>query len=126
MVVYNNTVMSIGKVVADKRASDLDPKICYHKLETDTADPANKFTVTQTHRVHFHPTGDEKHNFMNIGTKEKLEAWTSSEHVQVLWHLRNTKKGFQPVKPAIYLSTAVVLPPGRCFMLVGDNAAAST
>ena len=80
-MVYNNTVMSIGKVVADKRASDLDPIICYHKLETDTVDPANKFTVTQTHRVHFHPTGDEKHNFMNIGTKEKVEAWTDRKSV---------------------------------------------
>ena len=62
---------------------------------------------------------DEKEvNINNIGQKVQesgVETW-NNEFFIVVWVVRWTAKGLQPVKPCVHLRAELVLPPGRALM----------
>ena len=121
-VVLNNVVTELGKVYQDQMKTKPDAVICYHKVTTDTAN-AKKFTLTQTHQICFVPveqaaTDKETTTQNNIASKEDVKHWNSGI-MHVLWAVRWTAKGLQPIKPVVHLKGELVIPPGRACLCSG-------
>ena len=120
LVVFNNSVITVGKLVEQQHESKPDAKICYHKFVDNTEDP-KKFKLAQTHKIVFTPKDDSADILAsNIGSKESFGVWKTSEVGHLLWSVRWTQKGLMPVKPGFYLKGALILPPGKCCLLCGS------
>ena len=121
LVVLNNNVLPLGTVVAQQRELKPDIEINYHKIAMD-ATKAGEFTVTQTHRVvYFLKESTNEISQNNIANKEAFKAWFNAEAVVVLWVVRWTQKGLQPVRPEVRLRKSLVLAPEHACKLTGAS-----
>ena len=112
LVVLNNAVVTLGKVLSDQRDTKPDATFCYHSMTLNTDNP-KQFTCQVTHKVVFQTqdaAGDLSAN--NIGAKEALSTW-NTDVLMVIWHVRWAQKGLMPVKPAVYLRAGVTLGAGK-------------
>ena len=126
LVQLNNTTISVGKALARQHESKPDAKICYHTITIDTNDPS-KMTFQQTHRIVFENELDRNGkpaelSNANFAAKEEYQSWASSPAAQVIWAVRWTAKGLQPIKPVLVLQGSCVLAPGRCLYILGKPA----
>jgi hypothetical protein len=114
VVVYNNQLVTLGQVVNDQLHKKPDAEICYHKMTVSDESP-KEFTLEQTHKIVFVTSKDDKdpNKLSGIAAKEPTESYTSAPCLQLLWSVRWTTKGLMPVKPAVYLTGTIVMPPGR-------------
>ena len=115
MVVLNNVVTSLGQIILEKRESQPDISVNYHKIVPDEADP-KVFTLEATHCIAFTLKEDGADNkdptMMNIGAKMPFQVW-NNQCLYVIWHVRFGPKGLVPVKPGIFLKGGVTVPVGH-------------
>ena len=77
--------------------------------------------MKHTHRVTFQPKevdntdGWTVHNIVSQIYMATLAPNVST----IIWTVRWTQKGVQPVKPALHFSGALTVPPGRVVLLCG-------
>ena len=124
MVLLNNIPISVGKALERQRESKPDAQICYHKTNIDMTDPS-KMTFQQTHHVVFENTIDGKvaeTSNANFAAKEEYQTWAASDAVRIIWAVRWTAKGLQPIKPVLVLQGSCVVAPGRCLYILGKPA----
>jgi len=121
LVMLNNTVLPIGKVLATQRESKPDAQVCYHKVTLSESDPT-QMTFSQTHRVLFSCTNEgsaQETTSSNFASKESYPTWLTSESVVLIWACRWVAKGLMPVKPVLVCKGSIALPPGRCCYILG-------
>ena len=125
VIIVGNCATTVQKAVLAQREVDPDCKLVYHNLQWDPTD-AQKFTMTQTHRVCFRPNEAVKEvTAANMATKESIHYWTNSA-THLVWFCRWTQKGLMPVKPGVYLKGELVLAPKkRCLVPAGTEPAAA-
>ena len=78
LVVVNNFLQPLGKVLMAQRQTKPDAQICYHSITIDPECPTN-FTLSQTHRIFF--IGGEaaaEVNVHNIGNSKPFKLWQES------------------------------------------------
>lgn len=124
LVVLNNTVLPLGKVLKDHRETKPDALIIYYKINCDPATP-NEFTLEATHRLMFALKEEPAEvSIHNVAGKAAMASW-ATEATEILWVVRWTQKGLTPVRPAVYMKGAVSLPPGHACYLNTDSEAGS-
>lgn len=121
MICYDGRVVTLGDTLRTLRGKNPETKITYFKINFDTEDP-HKFELQKSHRVIFVPRPDEKSAEVkdsNAAAREKVELWNSSPSVAVMWHMKHSAvKGLLPLKPAVFLKAAVVIPAQQALFLV--------
>ncbi len=128
-MVYNNRVTLLGDVIKEQRSKDPTlARVCYHEIE-DTVEPGKppgSFKLKVKHGVVFRPANPKvadgpdglKPTQVNIAACVPCRTWQSS-FTEIVWCVRWSKKGIQPVAPRAVLSKAVALPPGHSLVLSG-------
>lgn len=115
LVVFGQTVQSLGKVIEDQRQTKPDCVICYHKMVRNEENP-KLFSLEVSHKVAFEPSVTNPDvSVNNMGCKEPATTW-STESLGILWVVRWGQKGLMPVKPAVYLKAGVTLDPGQALL----------
>ena len=127
LVCLNGTVASISEVVAKQRESKPEAEVCYHKAALIPEKPGS-FNFTRKQMVAFVPNGptqrteeeqgkeagkEEAITSSNIGCRESLGTYSSLSHGKIIWSVKWTVKGLQPVKPQLHLLKKLSLPVGK-------------
>ena len=119
-MVFNGTPTKLRDVITEKRVSDVNCRICYHQLDDLVDDPGN-FSVLQQFAVCFITDSAEKDateiSQFNFGMKTSSVAAWNDHCTQILWIVRWTTKGLQPVKPVVVITKEVILPTGRALII---------
>ena len=114
LVVFNDVVLELGKVVMDQREKKPDAQVCYHKIDIANEDPKT-FTLTLEHNISCFPQDSDKGaptTCNNVATKFQTATWASNT-LAMMWMVRWSTKGLMPVKPVVHLLGSVDFPPGR-------------
>ena len=53
---------------------------------------------------------------MSAGALQRPHEW-SSEHTSLVWMVKSTVNGFQPVRPVIAFISEIDIPPKKAFLL---------
>jgi len=116
LVVHNGVVTTIGKLIADRTATDPMCKVCYHTISF-SAEPG-KFTLEQEHTIVYQKKDDatEDATQATIGHKVPYSAWMT-DVVEVLWVVKWQQKGLMPIKPQVHLKGELELKTGRAVAL---------
>ena len=119
LVCLNGVVSTVGKVYFDQQKTKPGCQVCYHTTKINEED-TTKIQFTSTHKIGFLAAeADSQLSPANIASKLPYEVWSKSNAVTMVWHVRWTAKGLQPVKPALFTKGAVVVPAGSCCYLAG-------
>ena len=128
LVCLNGQLMTISTCVHQQRAKNPEAQISYHTTAS-VPEQDGKYTFKLTHRVAFMPAGkkekssemeDEKESGLtvsNIGAKELPSTFAGLHCCQIVWHVRWTVRGLQPVKPMLHLTKRLTLPAGQACKL---------
>lgn len=122
-VVFNGQLATVGQIVNEQLVKKPEAEVCYHKM-TVSDDKPKEFTLEQTHKIVFVAAKEDKdpNKLSGIAGKEPTQSYTSAPCLQVLWSVRWTAKGLMPVKPAVYLTGTIVVPPGKALHCTGTKS----
>ena len=132
MVCLNGQVMSISEVVHQHRARNPEAQVSYHKTTLVAETPGQyKFELTKV--VAFIPAdrkskpeasnakkedGEESTlAATNIAARESPGVFEGLHCCNLVWWVRWTVRGLQPIKPMIHLNKRLVLPVGQACQL---------
>ena len=134
LVCLQGTLQTISEVLNQQRSKNPECQITYHNAEM-IPDKPGLFNFTQTLKVGFVPAGakgaeaskaeekddgtDNKVTAANIAAREKPSVFDGSDCVALVWWVRWTVKGLQPVKPMIHILKKVTLSQGQACKLTG-------
>ena len=126
LVCLNGQVMSVADCVHQQRSKNPEAQVSYHDT-TMVADTTGQYTFKLAKPVAFMPAdkaskGGEKSEknaeesaivASNIAVKEAPGLYDGLHCCSLVWWVRWTVKGLQPVKPMIHLNKKLVLPVGQ-------------
>jgi hypothetical protein len=126
-VVFNNRVVAVGSLIEQQRAKDPTlAKVCYHDM-TEVVVPGapGSFALTVRHHVLFRPNkvvaregGEEGLQVQqgSFGTVLPLAKWTTAG-TRLVWCVKWSKKGIQPVAPRVVTTSALEIAAGKAAVL---------
>ena len=133
LVCLNGSVQTISDALSNQRKVKPEAGVCYHKATPSGQknDGQTLFDFKLTHKICFVPPtkrdgqdeGDkpgkeESLTFTNIACREPSATFGALESATLIWHVRWTVKGLQPLKPMIHLTKKLCLAAGQCCKIV--------
>lgn len=126
LVSLNGVVGPISDVLLKQRQTKPEAGVCYHEVALDP-EKIGSFNFKRKHPVYFVPSGptqrgaggeggeskEETLSSSNIGSRESLKTWMGLQQACLVWSVKWTLKGLQPVKPMVHISKKLTLPPGK-------------
>ena len=126
LVCLNGTVATVSEVLAKQRESKPEAEVCYHKASIIPEKPGS-FNFHRKQMIAFVPNGpsqrleeenkeatkEEAISCSNIGCREPVATYSKLTNAQIIWTVKWTIKGLQPVKPQLHLLKKVCLPVGK-------------
>ncbi|CAK9068414.1 unnamed protein product [Durusdinium trenchii] len=127
LVSLNGVVSTVSEVLAKQRETKPSAEVCYHKA-TLVPDKLGVYDFRVTHKVAFVPaaagkndadqgsgTGkDDPVSASNIAAREPSSTFQGMHSMSLVWHVKWTVKGLQPVKVMLHCMKQLVLPAGQC------------
>ena len=127
LVSLNGVVSTVSEVLAKQRETKPSAEVCYHKA-TLIPDKLGVYDFRVTHKVAFVPaaagkndadqgsgTGkDDPVSASNIAAREPSSTFQGMHSMSLVWHVKWTVKGLQPVKVMLHCMKQLVLPAGQC------------
>lgn len=123
LVLHNNQLVTLLEVVEERRRSNPNCKVAYHKLVEQHDRGPGAFTLEVTSKVVACYTavdgGDEKKNITQQNAAACLanNFWENVEHVGLVWTVKWAAQGLMPVRPTVVCLSACELPPGKALAL---------
>ena len=130
LVCLNGAVQTISEVLFNQRKIKPEATVCYHKATPSgqKTDGQTLFDFKLTHKICFvpptkrdapdegaeKPSKEESLTFTNIASRESA---ADLQCASLIWHVRWTVKGLQPLKPMIHLTKKLCLAAGQCCKL---------
>jgi hypothetical protein len=131
LVLFNNTLTTIGAVYHAQRSKD--PKCAINSFKVIGLDEATgKFTLEKETHIVFQPAGNQTVQQQSEEGQEGQEGEATSvttaqgsagslapanswegPHTKLLWSVRWKAKGLMPIRPQICMLEAGILAPGR-------------
>jgi len=119
-IMIGTTLRTLKSVVDEKRKTDANPKVCYHKMEEIPGDELGAFKVVQVTEVLFGlleqqdvPKDGGKDLLINrVGALIPISFWTT-HCTDIVWSCKWTPAGLQAVRPVVCLTMGVTLPAGH-------------
>ncbi len=115
LVVLNNVIMPLEKVMQDMRSKRPDAKISYYNILAK--ENLNHFDLECTHRVLFVPKTEDNKELKQNNAACKIGPWLQkgqSPCLKLLWAVQWRQKGLMPVKPVVHVVGKVDIPEGHC------------
>ncbi len=139
LVYFQGKTQSMKAIMAEKRkTSPLDTKVLYHKLvEAPSPEDSSFFKFELAHRCVFKcedvPSAKQEEDgkktvpWTHLAGCFRSDKWTT-DLSELVWSVKWTARGLQPVRPLIVLRAAVKIQPGQALecKLRQPQAAAST
>ena len=76
-------------------------------------DNVRKFSLKIGLEIAFLPKDDQSElTPLNFAVKEQTSVW-ETKVTSIVWHMRWTQKGLQPIKPAVHVKTAFTVGGGQ-------------
>ena len=133
LVCLNGAVQTISEVLFNQRKIKPEATVCYHKATPagQKTDGQTLFDFKLTHKICFvpptkrdgadegaeKPGKEETISFTNIASRETAGTFCDLQCASLIWHVRWTVKGLQPLKPMIHLTKKLCLAAGQCCKL---------
>ena len=125
MVLFDNKLLSLHKVIADRRASNPSWQVCYHTLKDDATPGAavGAFTLTKAlcvRAVMELPKEDAKDKEVrqeNLGATLPLGTWEGLPFADIVFSMRWASQGLMPIRPQVVLTQDVEIPAGHGLQL---------
>ena len=125
-VLLNNTIVTLGRAVTDKRTMNPTANVCYHTMADEPSMGVGEFTLSQrnTIRAKFEPVPvEESANQAQSGKQDSgaavipLSAWTNIDIAKPLWAMRWASSGLMPIRPQITLMVDITVEPQKALRL---------
>jgi len=119
-VMLGNKLITVRKVVQEKKTTEPTAKLCYYNMEPVAGGSVGDCKLEKTHSVLFgmgetqvvDAAASTETMINRLGALIPVNFW-KSHCLGVFWVVKWTPTGLQPVRPLVCLTASVALPPGK-------------